>query len=69
MSETMTLELTEKQRQLLLRGLSYVRSSIMLQIQDPTPEYVQQREAQLREVEELQQQLERTKANSAAQVR
>jgi hypothetical protein len=60
MNETITLELTKDQKDLLLRGLRYVRSSIMLEIQDmPTAESEDQRTAGLRQVMELTEQVNR----------
>jgi hypothetical protein len=60
MNETITLELTKDQKDLLLRGLRYVRSSIMLDIQDlPTAESEDQRAAGLRQVMELTEQVNR----------
>jgi len=53
MSELMTLELTSQQRDVLIRGLRYVRSSVMLSTQDPTPELDQARAGELRQLAEL----------------
>ncbi len=69
MSESMTVELTEKQRDLVLRGLRYVRNSIMLEVRDPSPEFIQDRERRLQEVHELITRLETAKTNSTADVR
>lgn len=60
MNETITLELTKDQKDLLLRGLRFVRSSIMLDINDlPTSESEDQRSAGLRQVTELTEQVNR----------
>jgi hypothetical protein len=60
MNETITLELTKDQKEILLRGLRYVRSSIMLDINDlPTVESDEQRNAGLRQVMELTEQVNR----------
>jgi hypothetical protein len=60
MNETITLELTKDQKEILLRGLRYVRSSIMLDINDlPTVESDEQRSAGLRQVMELTEQVNR----------
>lgn len=53
MSELLTFELNAEQRECLLRGLRYVRSSMMLNVEDPTPEYVEDRNKQLRKVSAL----------------
>ena len=54
MNETITLELTKDQKEILLRGLRYVRSSIMLDINDlPTGESEDERRSNLRQVTEL----------------
>lgn len=54
MSETITLELTKDQKEILLRGLRFVRSATMLDINDnPTNESEEERRAELRRVTEL----------------
>ncbi len=53
MSDLMSLELTPQQREILVRGLRYVRSSVMLTTQDPTPELDQARSDELRQLAEL----------------
>lgn len=53
MSEQVSLELSKEQREVLLQGLRYVRSSIMLNVEEPTPEYVRERSSRLREVTDL----------------
>ncbi|MFM9959893.1 MAG: hypothetical protein ACKV2Q_01565 [Planctomycetaceae bacterium] len=54
MSETITLELTKDQKEILMRGLRFVRSSIMLDINDlPTDESEGERRAKLRQVTDL----------------
>ncbi|MDA0588166.1 MAG: hypothetical protein O2820_07425 [Planctomycetota bacterium] len=53
MSDLMSLELTSQQREILVRGLRYVRSSVMLTTQDPTPELDQARSDELRQLAEL----------------
>lgn len=60
MSETFTLELTKDQKDTLLQGLRFVRSSIMLDINDnPTDESEEDRRARLRKVTELTEQVNR----------
>ena len=54
MSESINLELTKDQKEILLKGLRFVRSSIMLDINDlPTNESEDERRANLRQVTEL----------------
>ncbi|MBM3969847.1 MAG: hypothetical protein FJ302_08290 [Planctomycetes bacterium] len=54
MSESITLELTKDQKEILLKGLRFVRSSIMLDINDqPTDASEEERRANLRQVTEL----------------
>ena len=53
MSELLTLELNQQQRDVLVRGLRYVRSSVMLTTQDLTPELEQARAEELRQLAEL----------------
>lgn len=57
MSDTKHVELTKNQRDVLLQGLRYVRSSIMLEMRDPTPEDTATRSTQLREIARLVEQL------------
>jgi hypothetical protein len=60
MNEMISLELTKEQRDVLLRGLRFVRSSIMLDINDfPTPESQDERQTDLRQVTELTDHLNR----------
>jgi len=54
MNESITLELTKDQKEILLKGLRFVRSSIMLDINDlPTAESEDERRSNLRQVTEL----------------
>ena len=53
MSQTVNVGLTPEQRDLLLRGLRFVRSSVMLEMLDPAPETHEQRRSQLREINQL----------------
>jgi hypothetical protein len=58
MSETLTVGLTPEQRELLLRGLRYVRSSVALEIREPSPQVDADRRMQLGEIAQLVQHLE-----------
>jgi len=53
MSDLLTVEIDEKQREVLLRGLRYVRRSVMLTPQDPTEEVIENRKAELQKLSEL----------------
>lgn len=57
MSETLTVGLTQSQRDLLIRGLRFVRSSVMLEIQEPTDDVVTNRNRNLNEIAQLFEQL------------
>lgn len=53
MSDLMQLELTDRQRELLLRGLRFVRSSRMLEIRDTAEITDDQRRDELGEIRQL----------------
>lgn len=53
MSEALNTSLDKTQRDLLLDGLSYVRSSILLEFRDPSEDDSAQRENQLQTIENL----------------
>ena len=61
MSETITLELTKENKEIIMRGLRFVRSQIMLDINDqPTAAADEDRQAKLRQVTELTEHLSRS---------
>ncbi len=63
MSNLLQLELTDRQRELLLRGLRYVRSSRMLEIRDVPDTIAEERATELVEIRGLVEMLDRrTKA-------
>lgn len=66
MSENVTVELSKQQRDMLLRGLRYVKSSIMLDVHDPTPELNAERSSQLQDVARLADQLNGTRSMPVA---
>jgi hypothetical protein len=69
MSETMSVGLTKEQREILLKGLRFVRSSVALEVYDPTPETEAERSAKLREIRQLADYLEGVRpAGTAARV-
>ncbi len=53
MSDLLTLELSNEQRETLLRGLRYVRSSIMLTPEEPSDAITAGRRAELQKVAAL----------------
>ncbi len=58
MSETITVEVTKDQKEILLRGLRLVRSAVLLDINDlPTAESEEQRQSELRRVTSLTEQI------------
>ena len=57
MGKNVTVELTKRERDLLLRGLRYVRSSLILDVRDPDPELDTDREDQLQQIQLLVDQL------------
>ena len=67
MSELMHLELTDRQRELLLRGLRYVRSSRMLEIRETPDNAAEERTNELSEIRNLVAMLDQ-KAGAAAAV-
>jgi len=69
MSETLNVGLTKQQRELLLRGLRFVRSAVMLEVREPSAEVDSDRAAQVREIGRLVEQLEGSRpAGTAARV-
>jgi hypothetical protein len=69
MSETLNVGLTKPQRELLLRGLRFVRSAVMLEVREPSAEVDSDRAAQVREIGRLVEQLEGSRpAGTAARV-
>ncbi len=57
MSDLLQLELTDRQRELLLRGLRFVRSSRMLEIRDSSDITDDERKNELGELRELSEML------------
>jgi hypothetical protein len=58
MSQTQSLELSDRQREMLLRGLRFVRRSYTLEFRDTSEITEDQRAEALREVQELNRLLE-----------
>lgn len=57
MTETIRVELTPQQRELLLDGLSYLRNCALLEMHYPSEKVEEERERQVREIEDLVEQL------------
>lgn len=57
MNETILLEVTPAQKALLLDGLSYLRSSALLETRFPSEETTQDRNRQVHEIESLAEQI------------
>jgi hypothetical protein len=57
MNESIHIELTPEQRTLLLDGLSYLRSSALLETRYPSEETTLDRNRQVHEIESLAEQL------------
>ena len=67
MSHMLHLELTDRQRELLLRGLRFVRSSRMLEIREIPDEISDERQSELSEIRHLVELLDQ-KTGKAAHV-
>ncbi|MBI3862276.1 MAG: hypothetical protein HY290_10315 [Planctomycetia bacterium] len=65
MSEPMTLELTQQQRDLVLEGLRYIRSSRRFEFREPLNPQNERRDADLRLIAELMGQLDPASAATA----
>ncbi len=69
MSDLATINITEKQLDLLLSGLRYISSAEKLRVVDPTPDYVRTRTEKLEEIETLEKTLKSSpRKQSAAHV-
>ncbi len=65
MDSLLQVELSSHERDVLLRGLRYVRSAIMLELRDPRPEDENRRSGQLDEIRTLAERLESSDALGA----
>ncbi len=52
-SEYVTVQLTQKERETLLRGLRFVRSAVMLEIRDPSPRDDERRRDEIQAIDAL----------------
>ena len=65
MNELLHLELTDRQRELLLRGLRFVRSSRMLEIREIPDNSADERKTELTEIRQLVELLDQKTSYSA----
>ena len=65
MSDMFHLELTERQRELLLRGLRFVRSSRMLEIREIPDTIAEDRKLELTEIRHLVEMLDQKTGKAA----
>jgi len=65
MDSLLQVELSSHERDVLLRGLRYVRSAIMLELRDPRPEDENRRSGQLDAIRTLAERLESSDALGA----
>lgn len=68
MDEVIQIELTTHERDVLVRGLRYVKRAIMLETRDPTHEDELRRGGLLDEIQNLSQRLEATDPLATADV-
>lgn len=66
MTDSQHLGLTNEQREIVLRGLRFVRSAISMELLDPSDKTDKRRSEQLREVDGLVRQLSGTERAAAA---
>ena len=65
MRESLQIGINSDQREMLLRGLRFIRSSILLEMREPGDSEVESRETKLREIEDLVEQLGGSRAEKA----
>jgi hypothetical protein len=65
MRESVQIGVNSDQREMLLRGLRFVRSSVLLETREPGVDDSDLRESKLREIEDLVEQLGGTRAAKA----
>lgn len=68
MSDMIHVELTDKERKVLLRGLRYVRSSIMLETRDPSEADEAQRRSDLQAIAQIVDRLNSAPSISTADI-
>lgn len=68
MNDAISVDLDHQERDILLRGLRHVRSSVALAVCDPTPESQEQKDQDIREIEALMDRLNGSQKQSVAKV-
>ena len=68
MTDLMYIDLTEHERDLLLKGLRFVRRSIMLEMREPSAQDTLRRSGLLDEIQNLSQRLEASEFSTMADV-
>lgn len=68
MNDVLQVELTTHERDVLLKGLRYIRRSVMLETRDPTKEDELRRSGLIDEIQMLSQRLEATDPLATADV-
>ena len=68
MNDAISVDLDQQERDILLRGLRHVRSSVALAVCDPTPESREQKDRDIRDIEDLMDRLNGSEKQSVAKV-
>lgn len=68
MNESVSLELDNQERDIVVRGLRYIRNAIAFAVEDPTEDSQRVRTERIREVEQLISRINGTPTQSAAKV-
>jgi hypothetical protein len=68
MNDAISVDLDHQERDILLRGLRHVRSSVALSVCDPTPESQEQKHQDIRDIEALMDRLDGSQKQSVAKV-
>ena len=62
MNTTVNIGISENQRELLLRGLRHIRSSVLLEMRNPAENETELRNARLHDIENLVEQLSESRS-------
>ena len=68
MNNAISVDLDQQERNILLRGLKHVRSSIALAVCDPTAENQEQKDRDIKDIEALMDRLNGSEKQSVAKV-
>jgi len=68
MNDAISVDLDQHERDILLRGLRHVRSSVALAVCDPTPENQEQKDQDIKNIEALMDRLDGSEKQSVAKV-